>query len=274
MKKASFVLLCGILAGVVSPGLSFAQTATATMTVTEQTQTIQQLQLIVQLLQQVLTLKAQLARLQSQVIVVPSSAFVTSSINPNAPIISNITSSAKQTSITITWTTDKDTRSTVDYWASYYRTKTVSNTQWLKKHTQTLSDLAAGTFYTIRITAKDNLGNVTVYPDQVVKTLDEPDKTKPTISNIQVSNVTRSGAVVSWTTNENTKSKLYYGTVDPLKLTATTTKSITDTSLGRSHVFFLSNLQALTTYYYLFEATDVAGNKQRSEQRKFSTTWR
>ena len=268
MKKASLIVLFGILGSVMVPGASFAQTTTTTAMTT-----IEQLELIIKLLQQVIALKAQLAQLQSQQTVIPASAIVAPATDPNAPVISNVSASATLTSMTMKWTTNKDTRSEVYYWAPYYKTKLVSNDTWTKTHTLTIKDLAAGTFYSVRIIAKDGLGHVVAYPDQTVKTTDTPDKTKPIISDIQVGSVTKSSALVSWKTNENAKVKLYYGTVDPLKTTATTTKSITDTSFGLSHIIFLSNLQASTQYYYILESVDVAGNKTLEVQRKFSTPW-
>jgi hypothetical protein len=264
----SIVIVCSTAFFSLSLPRAHAQTPA---TIEEQEAMIEQLKRLIELLKQVIALKAQLAKLQGQLVlpIVP----VIAPPPVVAPIISNVSTSATKTSITVSWTTNKDTRSRVEYKASFELLRSITDDEWLQKRTHVMKNLTPGTFYTIRITVHDSLGNVAVYPDQLVKTVDAPDKTKPTISGIQVSNVTRSGAVISWTTDEDTKSKLYYGTIDPLSLSAKTTKVLTDTSLARTHVFVLSGLEPFTTYYYVFEAIDAAGNKERAEQRRFSTSY-
>jgi len=268
MKIVSLALLAVFATGALAPAAAFAQTSTATMT------TGQQMVLLIQLLQQLYALQLQLLKLQQSQAVLPVPAPTTFGSDRTPPLVSNFSSTVTQTAITIKWTTDEDAKSTVEWWAQYYRTQSWSETEWLKAHTKTISGLATGIVYTVRITARDGSGNVKVYPDQLVKTVDAPDKTKPTISNIKVSNITNSSAVITWKTNEKTKAKLYYGIVDPFKTSAATTKSITDTSLAFDHLVFLSNLENGRIHYFIIEATDEKGNKTLSVQDDFSTLWR
>ncbi len=176
--------------------------------------------------------------------------------------------------MTIKWATDEDTKATIEWWAPFYRKMSWSETAWAKTHSKVIGELTTGIVYSVRITARDGSGNTTVYPDQLVKTIDAPDKIKPTISSVKVTNITNSSAVVGWKTNEKAKTKLYYGTVNPLKTSATTTKSVTDTSFTLDHLVFLSGLENGRVYYFIIEATDGAGNKMLSAQDDFSTLWR
>lgn len=205
----------------------------------------------------------------------PTSIINQTAIDRTAPIISNVSSSATINSATIKWTTDKDTQSQVEWWPqSIYVVGTLnswSDTEWVTTHTQKLTSLATSTVYYVRITAKDSSGNITIYPEQIIKTSDAPDKTSPVISNIAVTNQSGSSAIISWKTNELAKAKIYYGTTNPLRTSATTTQTIASSILSTSTSMILSGLDSLSTYYYLIQVTDEAGNKATSEQGTFYT---
>lgn len=96
-----------------------------------------------------------------------------------------------------------------------------------------------------------------------------PDTVAPVISAITVSGIGASGATVSWTTNENVKSKLYLGTTSPV---ATGTAHLTNTVLQATHTGLLSGLSASTAYYFVIGATDASGNTSLSAQGSFTTT--
>ncbi|MBI2033800.1 MAG: fibronectin type III domain-containing protein [Candidatus Liptonbacteria bacterium] len=97
-----------------------------------------------------------------------------------------------------------------------------------------------------------------------------PDTTAPVISGIATQNVTVNTATVAWATNELATSKVYYGTSTPLSLG--TASMVTDNTLITSHAIGLSGLAATTTYYYVVESKDAAGNTATSTERSFTTT--
>jgi peptidoglycan hydrolase-like protein with peptidoglycan-binding domain len=90
----------------------------------------------------------------------------------------------------------------------------------------------------------------------------------PFIRNISVS-TTNSSATISWTTDELASAKAYYSTA-PLQTSDTdmafSAPNVSgnvyapDVTLRTSHGLTLSNLSPSTTYYYLVQATDQAGN--------------
>lgn len=81
------------------------------------------------------------------------------------------------------------------------------------------------------------------------------DLTPPTISNIEAANVNRSGATITWTTNEASDSVVRYGTK---KTNLNLTES--NQTMVKNHIAELSELLPVTTYYYEVQATDPTGN--------------
>jgi len=85
----------------------------------------------------------------------------------------------------------------------------------------------------------------------------------PWISNVTVSNVTESTAVITWTTAENADSRVEYRTADY-------SSTATD-GFGTSHIVILSGLIPDTTYYYRVRSTDNENNTEISEEGTFNT---
>jgi hypothetical protein len=85
-----------------------------------------------------------------------------------------------------------------------------------------------------------------------------PDTTPPVISNLSASPTNGQTAVVTWTTDEASDSRIYYGTSAALDLTVTNTTPVT------SHSLTLTGLVPGTTYYYKVESRDAAGNSAAS----------
>ena len=96
------------------------------------------------------------------------------------------------------------------------------------------------------------------------------DQTAPTISSITVTEIGATSAKVTWTTNENADSKVWYGTTTPL-VTASPTTSISSADLVLSHSVTLTGLTVSTTYYYVVSSTDSAGNNTKGVEKSFAT---
>lgn len=82
------------------------------------------------------------------------------------------------------------------------------------------------------------------------------DTTAPIISNIASSNVTASGATITWTTNEISDSKVKYGTSCP----PSSETSVSQTSGVTNHSVVLSGLSSDTTYQYQAVSADRDSN--------------
>jgi len=101
------------------------------------------------------------------------------------------------------------------------------------------------------------------------KSDDNDDIAAPVISNI-TSNVGTTTARVNWNTNEASNSKVWYATGTPLVLGGNTlSKSSSDKVTD--HSLALSELTASTTYYFIVESADTAGNAATSTEHSFIT---
>ncbi len=95
------------------------------------------------------------------------------------------------------------------------------------------------------------------------------DTTAPVQSSIQTSPA-HTSATVTWITNENAISKIYYSSTSPV-LMATAFNQV-NTTLKTSHSFTLSGLTPSTTYYFHVVSVDAAGNSATSSERTLVTT--
>jgi hypothetical protein len=80
------------------------------------------------------------------------------------------------------------------------------------------------------------------------------DSVAPSITSIAVSNITSSGATITWTTDENANSVVAYGTTSAYGATST---SLT---FKKNHSITLTGLSASTLYNFQVRSADLAGN--------------
>ena len=90
------------------------------------------------------------------------------------------------------------------------------------------------------------------------------DTTPPVISAVSAA-ASGVGAVVTWTTNETSTSRVDSGTSSTYGTTTSASGSTT------SHRVTLAGLACATTYHYEVRSTDAAGNEGRSGDRSFTT---
>ena len=76
-------------------------------------------------------------------------------------------------------------------------------------HVQALSNLTAGTTYRYRVTSRDQAGGTTTSADNTFTTASLPG---PVISAATATNLTQTGAVISWTLSEPGTGRIEYGT--------------------------------------------------------------
>jgi len=183
------------------------------------------------------------------------------------PVISAVTSSeVSGFAATITWTTDEASDSQVEYGPSIgYGSSSVLDTRMLTSHSVTLSGLAVGTLHHYRVKSKDAAGNLATSADFAFTTLPPADTTPPVISAVASSEVTGSGATITWTTDEASDSQVEYGTT-----TAYGSASALDTRMLTSHSVALSGLAAGTEYHYRVKSRDAAGNLASSPDFVFT----
>ena len=97
-----------------------------------------------------------------------------------------------------------------------------------------------------------------------------PDIVAPIVSSIFAGNISQTAARVFWMTNEKATSKVWYSTVSPVSATGTT-PSVASSERTKVHDLQLTGLVANTTYFYVVESSDEAGNTTVSAQFSFVT---
>ena len=189
------------------------------------------------------------------------------------PVISNVqATSITDNSAVITWTTDEASDSNVQYGTtsgSYPSSK--NNTNLVTSHSITLTGLSDDTPYFFRVASSDGSGNGPTLSNESSFTTDPaPDTTPPTISNVQVTSITETTAIISWTTNEPSNSEVQYDSAR--RPWGSYSWGESDNSLVTSHSITLTGLEADTTYYFRVGSTDGSGNgPTTSTQMSFTT---
>lgn len=191
-----------------------------------------------------------------------------------APVITSIaTATTTATATNVTWTTNEDSTSKVTYATSSLSlassTQSVTSSALVKSHGLPLTGLSPATKYYFRVESADAAGNTATSTEMSFTTLSTSDVTPPTISSISATAAT-STATVNWTTNESSNSVVKFST-QPLA-SATSTQTVSSSSMVTAHSLPLTGLQPSTTYYYRVESMDTSANTATSTQRTFVTT--
>ena len=182
------------------------------------------------------------------------------------PVISGVSAiNITITGATIIWSTNEASDSLTDYGVTIAYGLSVSSSTLVTSHSLNLINLLPQTTYHFRVKSKDASSNEAVSADYTFTTLTEPDTTPPIISNIRVENITGTSATVLWDTNESSTSRVDYGE------TISYGKTITSSTLVKSHQMQLSNLTPDTLYHFRVASTDSSNNTALSSDRTFRT---
>ncbi|MDE2078978.1 MAG: fibronectin type III domain-containing protein [Patescibacteria group bacterium] len=189
-----------------------------------------------------------------------------------APVITSVAAGGvSNTSATITWFTNEYATGRVDVGTTTsYGTSVSQGTGLSMSHSVTITGLSATTTYHFRVASVDSSGNIATSSDYTFTTLAAPDTTPPVILSVSIGSVASTSAVVSWTTNEQATSKVYFGTSTPLNLLLAS--NVFSAALTTSHTLPVSGLTASSTYYYVIESADAAGNTATTTEASFTTT--
>ncbi len=191
------------------------------------------------------------------------------SADVTAPVISGVYASAISTdSVSINWITSEPATSQVDYgMTSSYGYSTQTNTAYRTAQIQSISGLAPSTTYYFRVRSVDQSGNAAVSPGFTFRTAAPADTTAPVISSVQVTDITSTSAVVTWTTNEPSTTQADFGTGGSF-----TSSTPLVTGLTTVHSARIEGLQSFTSYNFRAVSSDAAGNTAMSTPGTFTTS--
>jgi phosphodiesterase/alkaline phosphatase D-like protein len=175
----------------------------------------------------------------------------TSDVTP--PAISGVYSTdITSNSATVAWTTSEAATSLVVYGTSTsYGSTTSQDMTLVTSHSVGLTGLSPQTTYHFKVKSSDAAGLSAQSGDFTFATTDVG---APVISGVTAMNVTMTGAIITWTTDDPAESQVEYGT-------KATYGSITtlDTNRVTSHSVTLADLSPGTTYHYKVKSRDDSG---------------
>jgi len=203
----------------------------------------------------------------------------TSTPDTISTLISNIASNASTTMAEISWNTDEPSDSKV-----WYSTTTplviseatlfVISTDLETNHTVSLSNLTASTTYYFIISSTDAAGNFVTSTQSSFTTLPEEqepeDTTPPTLTDIMATSTIATSTIISWKTDEEATSKVWYGSSTQLTI-STSTPMVENPDLVFNHSLQITGLTASSTYYYIVSSSDESGNTATSSEFSFTT---
>lgn len=196
------------------------------------------------------------------------------SSDKTAPVITEVkVNDITTTSAKFTWTTNENSKTTVWYMTTSpvvtaSATK-VEDNSYVKSHSIVANSLTANTVYYFVVGSEDLAGNDNVSAQGTFTTLQVADTTDPVISNLVSSEITSTGAKITWTTDEGTKDKIWYSTSAGVDTSGSA--NMEDNTLDTAHTFNLTGLTASTTYYFRVSSTDASGNDVMSGEMSFTT---
>lgn len=192
-----------------------------------------------------------------------------------APTISGLSATEIGTSSAdISWSTDEDAQGTLYVSDTTPIDPSTATTfdegSASTSHALTADGLSASTTYYYMVTAEDDAGNTATSSEASFATNELSDETAPTISDLSADDVGTSSASVSWNTDEESDSALYYSTSTPVLPSLATL--VSDAGQTLNHVIDLTELAASSTYHFFVTSTDDSGNTATSSESSFTTS--
>jgi len=130
-------------------------------------------------------------------------------------------------------------------------------------HSVTLADVKPNVSYHITVESIDSEGNKGQFESEQTftgATGGSSDTEAPVISEVKSADVTDTGFVVTWTTDELSTSQVEYGTTQSYGLTTSV-----DSNLTTNHVVTVTGLTPNTSYYFRAVSADADGNTAKDD---------
>ncbi len=177
-----------------------------------------------------------------------------------APVISNVAAVPGVTTSSISWQTNEQADSQVNYGITVAYGSTVSDTNQTLSHTLSLSSFLPNTTYHYRVISVDSSGNSANSSDQTFTTLKD-NVAPPDVSNLQLT--ADAGAIsLSWTNPDVNVITDFTGVVVVRKV-GSPSANVSDGATvysGTGQSFVDSNVVANTNYFYTVFSVDTSVN--------------
>jgi len=170
------------------------------------------------------------------------------------PVISAVTATPASTSAIITWTTDTNSTSVVNYGTSPSSlTLNASNASLVTSHSISLTGLTVGTTYYYQVTSVNASGGSSTSPSAPASFV-TINSIPPVISAVTATAGISGAATIAWTTDQLSTSSVAYGTA-PGSLTL----NASNATLVTAHSLTLTGLTQGTTYYFTVTSANASG---------------
>lgn len=190
--------------------------------------------------------------------------FTTDRGDVTAPVLTKPVSVAlsSATSVVITWETDEPSNTVIDYGVKSVDELSVGRFEDLTTfHQYTISGLLSQQSYVFRVRSRDSIGNTYIGQQQNMKTL-----LAPSITEVQITDITLNSALVSWKTTVPTTSIITYGKDSNYGQTEEDVSGLVTT-----HAMRLSGLKSGTSYYLRISGEEGGGIVLKSDEYIFKT---
>ncbi len=151
----------------------------------------------------------------------------------------------------VNWTTLNAANGTIQWGNTTALGNTLTNTTFTTTHQATITGLLTSTTYYYNITSCTTDGCETVGPYSFTT----PADLTPIISNVQATNITDTGATITWTTSAAANSSVDYGNTSALGT------NVTNATQTTTHSIAITGLNTTTTYYYNVTSCNSFGCK-------------
>lgn len=190
----------------------------------------------------------------------PTGKYTSAANITSNPVISSITT----TKATITWTTDRNSSSSIEYGTSSndYNTEQISNSTQTTNHSITLTNLKPGTIYFFRSLWTDEDGNTGTSSETTFTTAPPP-----SVQDVNTLQIGLDYALIQFTATGASSVNLYYGTNTDFG----TIKKLSTSPVESTYTTELLNLQDGTKYYYKINSVDSDGNEYQGTILSFNT---
>lgn len=180
----------------------------------------------------------------------------------DAPNITSVSAEdIDMNSADITWNTDESGTSSVEYGlTTAYELGSQALAGYSTSHSVPLSGLAGGTTYHYRVSSSDSCNNTNYSADQTFNTLGPLE-----ITDVQVTDITQTGATIIWYTNKLSDSTVEYGVSTVYTGTMSSGADVTE------HSLVLTGLNPNTLYHFRVGSETSDGESVYSGDYTFTT---